>query len=184
MNVSDDLHTSPFARALRAQAAARKRMLARHRTALRTKAPPAAATDLPGRSLKQLVGSQYEQRALVYLIEAGLRPLACNPACRMGEIDLVMRDGTVLVLVEVRARANAGANANARFGSAGASITPAKQRRLIRATSLLMPGLLRLMNQDHRSTQEPACGVPAVRFDVVTFDGQAIQWLRHAFALD
>ncbi len=177
MDVTDDLPTSPFVRARRAQAAARARLLARRRATLRPPTTPAPVAGLPRRSLKQLVGAQYEQRALACLIAAGLRPLACNPGCRMGEIDLVMRDGEVLVLVEVRARACA------RFGGAGASITAAKQRRLIRAASLLMPAMLRLMRQDRHCTHEVVRHPSPVRFDVVTFEGEAIQWFRHAFAL-
>lgn len=175
MNLSDDLPASPFARAQRAQKKARKRMLAR-----RWRAPPAPAADdvIAGRSETQQRGAHYEQRALAHLQDAGLRLLACNPACRMGEIDLVMCDGATLVLVEVRARASVT------FGGASASITPAKQRRLIRAASLLMPALCRLMAQDLRASRQPAVARPPVRFDVVTFEGQTLLWIPHAFALD
>jgi len=175
MNLSDDLSPSPFDRAQRAQVKARKRMLARRRDAPRRSAPVAI---VPGRSEKQRLGSDYEQRALGHLLDAGLRLLACNAGCRMGEIDLVMRDGAVLVLVEVRARASG------RFGGAGASITAAKQRRLIRAASLLMPALRQSMDQDLRATRQRPSAPPPVRFDVVTFEGQTIHWIQHAFALD
>jgi putative endonuclease len=48
-----------------------------------------------------------------------------NFRCKGGEIDLVMQDGEALVFVEVRKRADQ------RHGGAAASITPAKQKRLI-----------------------------------------------------
>jgi putative endonuclease len=89
-----------------------------------------------------------------------------------GEIDLIMRerDGT-LVFVEVRQRASASQ------GGAGASITRAKQQRIVLAARHF---LLRLGS-------EPPC-----RFDVVLLQGPApasggpsaaasISWLRAAF---
>ena len=207
MTPTDDLRLSPFARAQSAQAAARKRLLARRQAAARASLAPrhkTGSTKTPAHSPKQAIGAHYEHRALDYLMQAGLRPLARNPSCRMGEIDLVLRDGDVLVLVEVRARRDRC------FGGAAASITLAKQRRLIRAASLLLPALLRLMAQDRSGISacgrhpgiavDPAPGLPEsdrpraasrswrpdlarVRFDVVTFENDAIQWLPHAFAL-
>jgi len=57
-------------------------------------------------------GRAAEDHALATLQNAGLRLLQRNFRCRFGEIDLIMRDGNVLVFVEVRHRSSA------RFGSA------------------------------------------------------------------
>ena len=53
---------------------------------------------------------------------AGLRCLARNYRCRLGEIDLIMQDGDTVVFVEVRQRRSA------RFGGAAASITRPSRR--------------------------------------------------------
>lgn len=120
----------------------------------------------PQLSPTQRTGLDFEDRALELLARAGLQLLARNLRAAPGEIDLVMRDGDTLVLVEVRARARAS------HGGAGASIDPAKQRRLAGAAALILPGLARRHWQGR---------VPPVRFDAVLFDaGQAV-WLRHIF---
>lgn len=109
-------------------------------------------------------GAAAEDRALAHLQAAGLRLLERNyrtPGRGGGEIDLIVRerDGT-LVFVEVRSRASSA------FGGAGASITSAKQRRIIFAARHY---LLR-------------CGAPPpCRFDAVLVEGDSVQWLRAAF---
>ncbi len=105
-------------------------------------------------------GAAAEDRAAEYLQRQGLKLLGRNWRCRQGEIDLVMRDGGTLVFVEVRRRSNAA------FGGAGASITQAKQGKLIRAA-------------EHYLLQQPHHG--PCRFDAVLIDGDALQWLKHAF---
>jgi putative endonuclease len=109
-------------------------------------------------------GDAAEDRALAHLVAAGLRLVARNyrtPGRGGGEIDLVMRDtdGT-LVFVEVRRRASAA------FGGAAASVTGAKQRRIIFAARHY---LMRL-------PQQPPC-----RFDVVGVEAGQVEWLRAAF---
>ncbi len=71
------------------------------------------------------------------------------------------RDGT-LVFVEVRARADAA------HGGAAASVTPAKQRRLVYAAQHYLM----------RHASPPPC-----RFDVVALDGADLTWLQAAFDL-
>ncbi|WP_235499688.1 YraN family protein, partial [Frateuria sp. Soil773] len=107
-------------------------------------------------------GDVFEQRALDELERAGLKLLARNYATRHGEIDLVMRDGDSVVFVEVRYRVRAG------HGDALASVTRAKQDKLIRTASLWLAA--------HPQHARRAC-----RFDVVSYDGPAgdahVQWL-------
>jgi putative endonuclease len=121
----------------------------------------------PQLSPTQRKGLDFEDQALELLTRAGLQLLARNLRAAPGEIDLVMRDGDTLVLVEVRARAGAS------HGGAGASIDPAKQRRLAHAAALILPALARRHWQGR---------IPPVRFDAVLFDAGRAQWLRHAFA--
>ena len=96
---------------------------------------------------------------------AGCRLLARQLRCPLGELDLAVRDGAVLVFVEVRLRQDA------RFGSAADSINAAKQRRLGRAARWWLKALTR----KHFGGVTPAC-----RFDVVTIDAAAICWHRDA----
>ncbi|SUP51259.1 endonuclease distantly-like archaeal Holliday junction resolvase [Vibrio metschnikovii] len=51
-------------------------------------------------------GLHYEQVAADYLSRHALRLLEKNFTTRVGEIDLVMRDGSCLVFVEVKYRKN------------------------------------------------------------------------------
>jgi len=80
------------------------------------------ATDAPRRTL----GHFGEAIAEGYLRRQGYEIIARNWRCRQGEIDLVARQGGDWVFVEVRTRRGASC------GTAEESVTPAKQRRLVR----------------------------------------------------
>lgn len=112
-------------------------------------------------------GQHWEAVAGEYLERQGLRVLARGYRCRLGEIDLLCRDGESLVVVEVRARGS-GAHAAAAF-----TIGPHKRMRIIRATRHLL-----MRNAQWHS-------VP-IRFDVVAFDAidtaePRIDWIKAAF---
>lgn len=115
------------------------------------------------RTARQIRGAGAEQAALDHLLKHGLKLVARNVRYRAGELDLVMRDGAVLVFIEVRARAAAG------WGGAAASVDGGKQRKLIRAAQLYL--------QIGYGNCPPAC-----RFDIMVFDGHRIDWLRDAFS--
>ncbi len=112
-------------------------------------------------------GRQAEDLAARFLEKKKLRIIARNYRCRGGEIDLVCREGKVLVFVEVRLRQNAG------FGGAAASVTPTKQRRIILAAQHFL--ITKALTDDD------------CRFDCVLLSGTSgndIEWLRDAFSLD
>jgi putative endonuclease len=113
----------------------------------------------PTYSEKQRQGRRGEDEALAHLCLHGLTLVERNFSCRGGEIDLIMQDGKVLVFVEVRQRADL------RHGGAAASVTPAKQRRLIIAAQFYL--LRRKV-------------LPLCRFDVIAIDGAALRWLKNA----
>jgi putative endonuclease len=56
--------------------------------------------------VKDAVGRHGEQLAARHLEAAGLQLLARNWRCREGELDIVARDGSVLVFVEVKTRSS------------------------------------------------------------------------------
>ena len=155
----------------RAQQAQQRQLKKRRAAARRAERACPKDNDFPQELLvspTQREGAVYEDRALQQLTRAGLIPLARNLQCCTGEIDLVMRDDEILVFVEVRARANN------RYGGAAASVGPEKRARLTRSAALLLPDLARRHWQGR---------TPAVRFDVVAFDGDEMSWLPAAFSL-
>lgn len=111
-------------------------------------------------------GNFREDQALAYLQSAGLTLFMRNYSCRTGEIDLVMREGNVLVLVEVRYRRNSD------FGGAAASVNMRKQQRLFSAARHLLHTHAALRN------------FPA-RFDIVAIESDGtdprINWIKDAF---
>jgi putative endonuclease len=97
------------------------------------------------------------------LCAQGLCLVAQNVRCRVGEIDLIMWDGPVLVFVEVRYRRRSG------YGGAANSVNHAKQLRIRRASLWWL--------QQHHANSLPAC-----RFDVYTLDGGEATWIKNAFS--
>ncbi len=110
------------------------------------------------RTPKQRSGDAAEERARLYLESQGLHLVQRSFLCKGGEIDLIMRDAHYVVFVEVRQRADA------RFGGAIASVTTAKQKRLVHAAQVYLQGL----------RNQPAC-----RFDLIAIDGEHLQWLKN-----
>ncbi len=116
---------------------------------------------------KLAVGARSEDIALQHLTGQGHVLLRRNFRCRLGEIDLIMRDADTLVFVEVRHRRRN------RFASAAQSVNIHKQRKIVRAAAFFLGR--------HRNLAQ----VP-VRFDVVALDrpgdgGLELTWVRDAF---
>jgi putative endonuclease len=107
-------------------------------------------------------GEAAEALAAAFLERKGLAIVARNYRCRLGEIDLVAREGDTTVFVEVRRRASAA------FGGAAASITAAKRARLVRAARHYLSRLKTM---------------PPCRFDALLIEGDPprIEWIRDAF---
>ena len=72
------------------------------------------------------LGDRGERAALDALLAAGLALVGRRVRTRLGEIDLVLLDGPVVVFVEVKTRSASG------FGSPAEAVTAAKRRRLER----------------------------------------------------
>lgn len=107
-------------------------------------------------------GNVAEKLALRFLEAQGLVLVKRNYRCRMGELDLVMRDGDYLVFVEVRSRHDS------RYGTPAETVTRTKQRRLIRAAA-------------HYLQRSRAAALPC-RFDVVAVNaGDDLDWIKNAF---
>jgi putative endonuclease len=114
---------------------------------------------------KQL-GAEAETFAQNYLIEQGLQLIARNFSCKLGEIDLIMRDSDQMVFIEVRYRKQIG------YGSSQESVNYFKQQKLIKAASYY------LQTQGLYNSQ-------SCRFDMVALAKQAngfkLEWIKDAF---
>lgn len=110
-------------------------------------------------------GTEVETAVCRYLQKQGLKLVSRNYHSRVGEIDLIMKHGPVLVFVEVRFRHNA------RYGSALESVNSIKQSRIIHTAEQYL--------QRHR-VKHDSC-----RFDVVgvapSDKGYDIKWIQNAF---
>lgn len=110
-------------------------------------------------------GEKAEQLAEAFLSQKGLRFVARNYHCRMGEIDLIFLDKETYVFVEVRYRANAA------HGSAAESLSESKLRKVRLASS-------HWLQKNKKQTSD--CRFDAVLFDE-KIDLQHLTWLRAVF---
>lgn len=119
----------------------------------------------PRPDARQTLGKYGEDVACEALVRRGYAVLERRFRLRGGEIDIVARDGRVLVFVEVKTRAGPA------FGEAAAAVTPRKQHRLTRLAGAYLA---------RRGWTNVPC-----RFDVVTVDvtaaGTRVQVFQHAF---
>jgi len=123
---------------------------------------------MPARPDRQALGAAAEAAALQHLEASGLRLLARNARFKVGELDLVMRDGETVVFVEVRLRNASG------FGDGFDSVDRRKRQRMVRAAQAWLLG-------------RPALSNLPCRLDVVAAQarpgGFGLDWQRDAFTL-
>jgi putative endonuclease len=123
---------------------------------LHSRAPQASAGE----------GEHAERLAEQHLIKHGARILARNARYKGGEIDLIALHAGCVIFVEVRLRKGDD------FGGAAASITPAKQRRIVLAAKHWLQGA-------GRGYRSHPCRFDAMLLD--TLDGMQLEWLQAAF---
>ena len=115
---------------------------------------------------RQSLGKLGENLACTALERRGYAILARRYRTRLGEIDIVARDGATFVFIEVKARAGD------EFGGAAAAVTAWKQRRIA------------LMAVDyvarHRLENRP-CRFDVVTVDVVEGKPPRVEIYTHAF---
>ena len=119
----------------------------------------------PMPSPTQTIGRIKERQALEQLKAAGLQIIMQNYYCRMGEIDLIMKDKQAIVFVEVRMRSAKS------YAHALESIVLAKQIKIIHAAT-------------HFLEKYPFWQSFMGRFDVITFDNEIQKngdWIKDAF---
>ena len=104
-------------------------------------------------------GRRGEDLAAEHLRAKGYRIVERNYRCKLGEIDIVARDGDTLVFVEVRRRKTT------RYGTALETVSPTKQRKVARVAQVYLT---------HTKADE-------VRFDVVGITADDIVHVVDAF---
>ena len=118
--------------------------------------------------LKQ--GEDAEAACCDYLKSHGLKLVDKNFSCRLGEIDIIMTDNSVLVFVEVRYRKNNS------FGGGLESITAAKQQRLRNTAELYL--------QQNSQYKNARLDVVSMSTDVQNSSGRqqySFDWIKNAF---
>lgn len=111
---------------------------------------------------RRRTGTAYEIMAADYLKTQGYQIIKQNYRCRLGEIDLIARDGRYLVFVEVKYRATGGK------GVAAAAVNDRKQHTISRVAAFYLV--------QNRLPEDTPC-----RFDVVAIDGEEITLYKNAF---
>lgn len=109
------------------------------------------------------IGSIYEKKAAEYLRQCGYRILTMNYRCRMGEIDIVARDGRYLVFIEVKYRAGK------KGGLPQEAVDYKKQSRICKVADYYC--------MTHGHSRNTPC-----RFDVAAILGTEITLIQDAFA--
>jgi putative endonuclease len=123
------------------------------------------------------LGRYGENVAARHLTAAGLSVLARNWRCREGEVDIVAREGDVLVICEVKTRRDVA------FGTPLDAVTPVKAARLRRLAARWLAEQRLGAGGDSASGYERYA---EVRFDVVSVllppaGGPIVEHLRGAF---
>jgi putative endonuclease len=109
------------------------------------------------------VGATSEDRAVAHLVRRGYRIVERNYRCKVGELDVVARDGAVLVFVEVRSRRSA------EFGDALDAVSFAKRRKVSRVAQAYV------VNRRPRFA--------SARFDVIAITGRELVHIEDAWRL-
>ena len=120
---------------------------------------------------RQKYGRSGEEMAAGYLAANGYRIIETNYKNRFGEIDIIaMDDDDTLVFIEVKSRRSD------RFGTAGASISRAKQRKI----SMVALGYLKFKGKMDQKARFDVVAINHYAFDE---KGGPVKLIKNAFAL-
>ena len=110
---------------------------------------------------RRQIGTEEEALAAEFLEGRGYRIVERNFRCRLGEIDLIARDGSVLVFIEVKYR-KTGA-----YGDPAEAVDYRKQKKISRVA-------------EYYCWKKQKLNQPC-RFDVICVLGQEIRHIVNAF---
>lgn len=111
---------------------------------------------------KREIGSIKEQQCVTFLEESGINVIDKNYRCKLGEVDLIGKEGNTYIFFEVKYRSTAD------YGYASEAVNITKMKKICRVCDYF-----RMCNNLNDYTP--------FRFDVIAFDGDKIDWIRNAF---
>jgi len=111
------------------------------------------------------IGKFYENKALVFLMNNGLKLIKKNYYCCFGEIDLIMKDGNILVFIEVRYRKSS------KYSDPIESIDGSKQKKLLKSAAQYL--------KRYNLFDKIDC-----RFDVIGISDNKLNWIKDAFSYE
>ena len=114
---------------------------------------------------RKKLGSKAERIAARYLEGKGLKIIEFNHRNKIGEIDLIAKDGDIFVIIEVKAKTGIGR------GSPEEMVDIRKQRKLIKTAEAYF-----MLNEIN--APDWRIDVVAVEFDL--FGGYKINWFKNA----
>lgn len=115
--------------------------------------------------MSRKLGHSKEMEAKYFLCRQGMQCITQNYTCRVGEIDLVMRQNNLIIFVEVKYRRNA------LYGSSQEMVDIFKQHKLIKTAWHFLQHHPKFHHYDYR-------------FDIVAIDQTApepLTWINNAF---
>ncbi|MBR5931190.1 MAG: YraN family protein [Lachnospiraceae bacterium] len=111
---------------------------------------------------KRAIGGRQEDLACRFLTQEGLTILERNYRVKIGEIDIIAREGDVICFIEVKYRASK------RYGGASYAISTQKQQKI------------RKVAQWYISSHHLGSST-FFRFDAVLIEGEEIRYIRNAW---
>lgn len=111
---------------------------------------------------RRATGIDYEQKAAKYLKDLGYQIIEQNFRCKIGEIDLIAREGDYLVFVEVKYRTDG------KMGQPQEAVDFRKQQKICKVAS-------------YYCMKKRISGMQACRFDVAACMGEKWTIIRDAF---
>ncbi|MDD3415134.1 MAG: YraN family protein [Lachnospiraceae bacterium] len=111
---------------------------------------------------KRKIGNDYEAKACLFLEQRGLQILEQNFRCRIGEIDIIAKDGPTYVFVEVKFRKNV------EEGHPAEAVNNRKQKIISKVADY------------YRMTKRMGENI-SCRFDVIAILSEELTWYQNAF---
>lgn len=114
-------------------------------------------------------GADIEKQAAHWLTQQGLTVISCNYSCRLGEIDLIMRDSEQLVFIEVRFRRQNS------YGDGLESVNWRKQQKLLKTANHFL--------MTHAYYADTACRFDVLGVKPAPHDSDQLNWnwIKNAF---
>ncbi len=110
---------------------------------------------------KRQIGDFYENSACAYLKAQGIKIIKRNYRCKLGEIDIIGKEGNCVIFFEVKYRKSDA------YGYSVSAVDYKKQKRICKCASYFC-------------MQNP--WINEIRYDVIGVTDTKIDWVRNAFS--